>query len=105
MGYDIILAFATLNFAKHAMETIMCKLYAALNPASVLMTSGDGIYADGTFPVDMLAGWLPYTLKGMDFRMPSGLIAEAALTAGFRMARTMTLPTYSGVTEINILKK
>jgi len=104
-GYDIIIAFATLNFAKPAMEDIMRKLYSSLNDGGVLITYGDGIDTDGTTPVDMVAGWLSYTLKGMDFRMPSGLIPKTALNVGFRTAHSMTIPTYSGTTELNIIRK
>lgn len=104
-GYDIILAFATLNFAKPAMNEIMGKLYEALNDGGVLLIAGDSIDADGTSPVVMVAGWLPYTLKGMDFRMPSGLIPDTALAQDFRSVRTVTFPAYSGTTELNIIRK
>ena len=103
--YDIIIAFATLNFAKHAMEDVMRKLRAVLNPNGVLITFGDSIHSSNTLPADMLAGWLPYTLKGMDFRMPGGLVSESALAAGFRNVCTTTVPAYSGSTEINIIRK
>lgn len=104
-GYDIIFAFATLNFAKPAIADILYKLHGALNDGGILITYGDGIHPDGTTPVDMVAGWLPYTLKNMDFRMPSGLISATALSVGFRTANTVTLPSFSGTVELCIIRK
>lgn len=104
-GYDIIMAFATLNFAKPVMEDVLRKLHAALRPGGVLIATGDGIHPDGTQPAEMVVGWLAYTMKGMDFRLHSGMIAECALAAGFRNVHTSMVPTCSGPAEINIARK
>lgn len=104
-GYDIILAFATLNFAKPVLGEVMRKLHAALNPGGVLVISSDGISADGTKPAEMVAGWLHYTMQGMDFRMFSGVVPKAALAAGFESIHTMQLPSCSGMAEVNLLRK
>jgi hypothetical protein len=104
-GYDIILAFATLNFAKPVLGDVMKKLHAALTPNGVLLVSGDGIHSGGTQPAEMVVGWLPYTMMGMDFRMMSGAIPGAALAAGFRSVHTTELHSCSGMTEINVIRK
>jgi hypothetical protein len=92
-------------FSQPVLGDVMRKLHAALNPGGVLITSGDGIHPEGTQPAEMVVGWLHYTMKGMDFRMPGGLIPEAALTAGFKSVHTSTAPTCSGATEINVIRK
>ena len=104
-SYDIIMAFATLNFARPVLVSVMQKLHQALNPNGVLIIASDGISADGTLPADMVAGWLPYTMKGMDFRMPSGVTPNAALAAGFKHVHTTTALSCSGNTEIHLIRK
>lgn len=104
-GYDIIIALATLNFAKPVLGDVMKKPHTALNPGGVLLASGDGIHADGTQPPEMVVGWLAYTMKGMDFRLPGGMVPEAALAAGFKNVHTTMTHTCSGMTEINVIRK
>jgi len=104
-GYDLIIAVGTLNFAKHAMDTVMEKLYSALNKGGILVTSGDGIYSEGTMPIDMVSSWLTYAMQGMNFGMPINLIPDAAERAGFRSIRSFTVPSYSGTANINVIRK
>ena len=82
-GYDLIIAVGTLNFAKHALDSVMEKLYSALNTGGVLVTSGDGIHSEGTMPIDMVSSWLTYAMQGMNFGMPIDLIPDSARKAGF----------------------
>jgi hypothetical protein len=42
-GYDLILAVGTLNFAKHALDPVMRKIYAALNPQGVFLCISEGL--------------------------------------------------------------
>lgn len=104
-GYDMILAAATLNFAKDAINALMKKLYAVMNPGGVLACVGDGIHKDGTAPKDVLTGWLPYALRGRNYGMPRGLLSQAALNAGFRSVHTQTMPMLTGITDIEIIRK
>lgn len=104
-GYDMILAAATLNFAKDAINAFMKKLYTAMNPGGVLVCVGDGIHKEGTAPKDVLAGWLPYALRGRNYGMPRGLLSQAALNAGFRSVHTQTMPMLTGITDIEIIRK
>lgn len=83
----------------------MRKLRLALNPNGVLVISSDGIHSSGTLPAEMVVGWLHFTMKGMDFRMISGMIPEAARAAGFTSIHTMSMPTCSGSSEMNIIRK
>lgn len=104
--YDMVMAVGTLNFAKQNLVPLMEKIRAAMNEGGVMICAGDGIHRDGTRPKDMLAGWLVYGLRGMDYRMPRGMIADAALTAGFRNVQTIAnIATYMGNLDIDILRK
>ncbi len=105
-GYDLVLAIGTLNFAKSSLDPIMKKMHAALNEGGVMLCVGDGVHQDGTRPKDVLAGWLVSGLQGVDYRMPRGLIADAALRAGFRNVHTLaSVATYMGTMDIEILRK
>jgi len=84
----------------------MEKMRAAMNEGGVMICVGDGIHHDGTRPKDMLAGWLVYGLRGMDYRIPRSLIADAALKAGFSSVQTLAnIATYMGNLDIDILRK
>ena len=105
-GYDIALAIGTLNFAKSSLVPLMEKVHAALNEGGVMVCVGDGVHKDGTSPKDVLAGWLVSGLQGADYRMHRGMIAHAALGAGFRNVRTLaSIASYMGTMDIEILRK
>jgi predicted O-methyltransferase YrrM len=104
--YDIVLAIGTLNFAKSSLVPLMEKVHAALNEGGVMICVGDGVHKDGTSPKDVLAGWLVSSLEGADYRMHRGMIANAALRAGFRNVRTLAnIASYMGTIDIEILRK
>jgi hypothetical protein len=104
-GYDIVLVVGTLNFAKQALVPLMEKVRGALNEGGVVLCVGDGIHSEGTRPKDMLATWLASGLRGMDYRMPRGMVADAALKAGFRNVRTLAgVATSMGQMDIDILR-
>jgi hypothetical protein len=104
--YDIMLAIGTLNFAKSSLVPLMEKVHASLNEGGVMICVGDGVHKDGTSPKDVLAGWLVSGLQGADYRMHQGMIANAALKAGFRNVRTLAnIASYMGTIDIEILRK
>ena len=105
-GYDIVLAIGTLNFAKSSLVPLMKKVHAALNEGGVMVCVSDGVHRDGTSPKDIVAGWLVSGLQGVDYRMHRGMIADAALKAGFRNVRTLAdIATYMGTMDIEVLRK
>lgn len=105
-AYDIVLAVGTLNFAMQSLVPLLEKVHAALNEGGVMICVGDGIHSEGTRPKDTLSGWLVYGLRGMDYRMPRGFIADAALKAGFHNVQTLAgINTYMGTMDIDILRK
>ena len=62
-GYDLILSVGSLNFAKHALDATIKKIYNALNPKGVFICISDGLTHDKTGPKGMAIGWLPSFLK------------------------------------------
>ena len=104
-GYDLILAVSILLFAKGHMETVLKKLYDALNPGGVLVAISEGVASDLSGPWDMVTGYLPYYLNGMDMGVRAGEVEEAARKAGFTRIETHTEVLYSGEQDVHILRK
>ena len=59
-------------FAKGDMASLMKKFFDALNPGGVLLVVSEGIAEDLSGPWDMMTGYLPYFLNGMDLAVRAG---------------------------------
>jgi cyclopropane fatty-acyl-phospholipid synthase-like methyltransferase len=68
----LILTIGTLNFAKHALDATMKKIYGALNPKGVLVSISEGLTHEKTRPKEMAVSWLPSLLSGYDFCLAQG---------------------------------
>ena len=104
-GYDIILACASMNFAKPCIDTVMIKVYNALNENGVFICISDGVSADGTYPPEVVVGWLPYALAGMDIALPKGFVSDAAQRNGFTRTYKETRLMATGISDIDIIRK
>lgn len=104
-GYDLVLAIGTLNFAKHALDPVMGKIHAALNPQGVFLCISEGLTAEKTGPGDMVAAWLPSSLKGRDFSLAQGEVSDAALRNGFRSVYKRTMHLIMGEMDVDIARK
>lgn len=104
-GYDLILAVSVMLFAKGNMEALMKKFYDALNPGGVLLVVSEGVAPDLSAPWDMVTGYLPYYLNGMDMAVNASEIPEAARKAGFTQVETRTETLCSGIQEIHVIRK
>lgn len=104
-GYDFILAIGTLNFAKHDMDSIITKIYNALNPNGVFMCISDGLTHENTRPKEMIVSWLPSFLKGCDFSLKQGEISDAVLRSGFKSVYKRTASMLTGEMDIDIARK
>ena len=105
VGYDLILAVSIMLFAKGNMEALLKKFYNALNPGGVLLIISEGIAPDFSEPWDMVTGYLPYYLNGMDMGVKKGEVPEAARKAGFTKVETRVETLCSGVQEIHVIRK
>ncbi len=103
--YDFILASGTLNFAKKDLDTVVKKIYDALNPNGVFMCISDGLTEEGTKPKEMVINWLPYRLKGQDFGLEQGEVSNAALRCGFTNVYKRTVSMMVSEQDIDIAKK
>jgi predicted O-methyltransferase YrrM len=103
--YDFILASGTLNFAKKDLDTVVKKIYDALNPNGVFMCISDGLTEEGTKPKEMVINWLPYRLKGLDFGLEQGEVSNVALRCGFTNVYKRTVSMIVSEQDVDIAKK
>lgn len=103
--YDLILAVSIVLFAKGGMDAFMKKCYDALNPGGVMLVISEAIAADHTSPWDMVLGYLPYYMQGMDMGVLENEVSDAAKDAGFVNCEKRTELLCSGLQEIDILRK
>jgi hypothetical protein len=104
-GYDLIWDSATLNFVKHDIDSMVRKIFKALNDGGLFITFQDGMIQDQT-QLDTMLGHLGHSLTtGMDFCLDQGFITEAALRCGFQSVRCHTIKTPMGPMDMNIARK
>ncbi|GAA0738857.1 class I SAM-dependent methyltransferase [Clostridium oceanicum] len=104
-GYDFILASGTLNFAKHDLDSVIKKIYDALNPKGVFMCISEGLINEKTKPKEMVVGWLPSFLKGYDFSLEQGEVSDAILRNGFENVYKRTFNSVMGEMDVDIARK
>jgi len=103
--YDFIWASATLNFAKENMDSVMKKIYEALNPGGVFMNLSEGLTDEGTKPDFHVLWSICWAMTGSVKAFDQGFIADAILKAGFRSVRSQTLFTIWGPMDLDIARK
>jgi ubiquinone/menaquinone biosynthesis C-methylase UbiE len=104
-GYDFILTSGTLNFAKHDLDTVVKKIYNALNPKGIFMCISEGLTEEGTKPTEMIFNWLPNRLKGRDFGLKQGEISDSALRNGFKNVYKRTVNMMLTELDVDIARK
>ncbi|WP_347488747.1 methyltransferase [Desulfoscipio sp. XC116] len=104
-NYDLILAKATLNFAKDNIDFIMKKIYDALNPGGVCIVVTDGLTHEKTKPEIMVLGWLPAAMTGCDMAFEQGFIADAMIRVGFKSVRGTTVDFPMGPMDMEVARK
>ena len=104
-GYDLIWASGSLYFGKGDMDSLMKKIYDALNPDGVFISYHDGMTHERTKPDIMALGWTPTALMGQDRGFDQGFIADYMLRVGFKSVRSRTLNTPMGPMDFDIGRK
>ena len=104
-GYDLIWASATLNFARHDLDTPIKKIYDALNPDGVFVSLSDGLTCERTKPENYVLSTLPSTLMGQDMGIDQGVIADSMLHVGFKSIRSRTIDTSMMPMDLDIGRK
>ena len=104
-GYDLIWVRAVLNFNKDDMDSIMKKIYDALNPGGVFISYQDGLTHERTKPGMTALSWLPTALMGQDIGLDQGFIADSMLHVGFKSVRSRMLDMSIGPMDLDIGRK
>ena len=104
-GYDLIWIRAAINFNKDNMDTLVKKIYDALNPGGVFISFQDGLTHERTKPDIMTLSWIPMALIGQDMGLDQGFIADSMLRVGFKSVRSRTLETPMGPMDLDIGRK
>ncbi len=104
-GYDLIWASTTLSFAKHNIDPLFDKIFAALKPGGYFVSFQDGMIHEKTKPDTMLGRLAVTMMKGNDTSFDQGFLAEAMLRCGFRSVRSKTLHTPMGALDMDIACK
>lgn len=104
-GYDLVWACSTLNFARHDLDTLTGKVFAALKPGGVFASFQDGLTHERTSP-DIMLGHLGEAMRlGRDVFFSQGEIAASMLRCGFRHVHSRTMETPMGPMDLDIARK
>ncbi len=103
--YDLVLACASLYSSKPDLDSIVAKVYQALNPGGVFVSIHEGLTQEKTKPEKMRLGWLTAELLGKDLAFAQGEIADSMMRAGFRSVRSRTLNTPVGPMDLDVGQK
>jgi hypothetical protein len=103
--YDLILASATLSFARHDLDSVVKRIYNALNPGGVFINFSEGLTEERTKPESMVLMIMSMTMMGRDLALDQGEIANSMLRAGFKSVRSRTLDTCWGPMDLDIGRK
>ncbi|PIE66554.1 MAG: methyltransferase type 12 [Desulfobacterales bacterium] len=87
-GYDLIFAKAALNFAGPNLESVVRKIFDALNEGGVFVSIHDGLTAERTSPETTVVSWLPFALSAIDVSLEKEQIPGAMTAAGFSRLET-----------------
>lgn len=104
-GYDLIWASAALYSAKDNMDSLMKKIYEALNPGGVFISFSDGLTHERTKPEIMVLSCLSTALTGQDMAFDQSFIADSMRRVGFKSVRGRTLDTPIGPMDLDIGRK
>jgi SAM-dependent methyltransferase len=104
-GYDCVLAFNSLQFAR-AIDTVTKKIHDALNPGGVFVSLFPfGQTNERTKPESTVLSLLSMALMGQEVGADQGYIAESMLRAGFRSVRSRILHTPVFQMDLDIARK
>ena len=104
-GYDLIWASATLNFAQKNMDTVMKKIYDALNPQGLFINLSEGLTHEGTQPDIWAIHAVGWAMSNPMKPFEQGFITDAMLKAGFKQVRSRTLHTDWRPMDLDIARK
>ena len=104
-GYDFIWSCATLFFAKDQLTTLFEKIHRALNPGGVFASYHPSLGGDGRESWEMVVGYAPHAMLGLDMRFYGDDIARAMLEAGFQSVQSKELRSIHGMQRLDLGRK
>ena len=104
-GYDLIWASNTLNFAKNDLDSLMKKIYDALNSGGVFISFCEGLTNERTKTDFVVLSMMSIALMGQDMCFDQGEIADSMLRVGFQSVRSRTLDAPWGTADLDIGRK
>ena len=104
-GYDLIWTSNTLNFARHDLDSLMKKIYDALNPGGVFISFCEGLTHERTKTDFVVLSMMSIALMGQDMCFDQGEIADSMLRVGFKSVRSRTLDAPWGAADLDIGRK
>jgi len=104
-GYDLIWTSNTLNFARHDLDSLIKKIYDALNPGGVFISFCEGLTHERTKPGFVVTSMMSLALMGQDMCFDQGEIADSLHRAGFKSVRSRTLDAPWGTADLDIGRK
>ena len=104
-GYDLVLASDNIYYGKDELDSIMEKIFDALNPAGVFISFHGGLTHERTKPDMMVLGMILDELMGQGMMVDLGFIADSMLRVGFQSVRSRTLDTDWGPMDLDIGRK
>ena len=105
--YDLVLICNSLQADKDKFDTVVKKVYDALNPGGVFLSCfAGGLTDEGTKPEITALSVLSMALAGQDTGFfNQGYVADAMIRGGFKSVRSRTLDTPLGPMELDIARK
>jgi predicted TPR repeat methyltransferase len=103
--YDLIWASNTLNFARHDLDSVMKKIYDALNPGGVFISFCEGLTHERTKTDFVVLSMMSIALMGQDMCFEQGEIGDSMLRVGFKSVRSRTLDAPWGAADLDIGRK
>jgi cyclopropane fatty-acyl-phospholipid synthase-like methyltransferase len=104
-GYDLIWASASLYLGKGDMDSLMKKIYVALNSGGVFISFCEGLTHERTKTDFVILSMMSIALMGQDMCFDQGEIANSMLRVGFKSVRSRTLDAPWGAADLDIGRK
>jgi len=104
-GYDLVLACSSVQYFKEKLDSIVKRVYDALNSGGVFVSYFTGLTHERTRPEIRVLELLPAALTGHDTSFDQGFVADSMLRVDFKSVRSRTLNTPWGPLELDIGRK
>lgn len=102
-GYDLVLAVASIQFAKEHFASVLKKIHSSLNENGLFISICKETTDEKTKPKDLVLGWLGSHMEGLNVLPEEGELKKEILKYGFEFVE---LSSGMGISkEMNIFKR